>query len=68
MFTPDTGYDPITPSTSHLLAEIGIDADAVREAIADDRMRRCPDREVLSGDVRADAVADNQSQRVAREG
>ena len=33
MFALDTGCDPITPSTSHLLAEIGIDADAVHEAI-----------------------------------
>ena len=66
MFAPD--YDPITPSTSHLLAEIGIDADAVREAIADDHARRCPGHEVRSDDVRADAVAKNRSWREAREG
>ena len=66
MFAPD--YDPITPSTSHLLAEIGIDANAVREAIADDQSRQCPDREVLSDDVGADAVAENRSWREAGEG
>ena len=58
MFTPDTDYDLILPATSHLLAEIGIDAAAVREAIADDQVRHCPDRE----------VAENQSWREAGEG
>ena len=66
MFAPD--YDPIIPSTSHLLAEIGIDADAVREVIADDQSRHCPGREVRSDDVRADAVAENRSWREAGEG
>ncbi len=66
MFAPD--YDPITPSTSHLLAEIGIDADAVREVIADDQARRCPGHEVLSDATSADAVAENRSWREAREG
>ncbi len=63
MFAPDTDYDLILPTTSHLLAEIGIDADAVRETIADDQVRHCPDRE-----VRSDAVAENRSWREAREG
>ncbi len=58
MFAPDTDYDPITPSTSHLLAEIGIDIDAVRETIADDLARRCPNHE----------VAETGSWREAREG
>ncbi len=66
MFAPD--YDPITPSTSRLLAEIGIDADAVRESIADDQARHCPGREVLSDATSADAVAENRSWREAREG
>ena len=57
MFAPDTGYDPIAPSTGHLLAEIGIDIDAVRETLADDLARRCPDAE----------VPENGSWRVARE-
>ena len=54
MFAPDTDYDPIAPATRHLLAEIGIDLDAVRETIADDLVRRCPDREVLVHAVPAD--------------
>ena len=61
MFAPD--YDPITPSTSHLLTEIGIDLEAVREMLADDLARRCPDREALSH-----AVAETRSWREAREG
>ena len=55
MFAPDTDYDPIAPATGNLLAEIGIDIDAVRETIADDLARRCPGREVLSHSVPADA-------------
>lgn len=46
MFAPDTDYDPIAPATGRLLAEVGIDADAVRETLADDFARHCPDREV----------------------
>ncbi len=68
MFAPDTDYDLILPATSRLLAEIGIDADAVREAIADDQSRRCPNREVLSHAVPADAVAETASWREAGEG
>ena len=63
MFAPDTDYDPIAPATGRLLAEIGIDVSSVRESIADDCVRRCPDREVL-----ADAVAENRSWRAAGEG
>ena len=48
MFAIDTDYDPIAPS-GQLLAELGLDARAVREALADDRARRCPDREVPTG-------------------
>ena len=43
MFDPD--YDPIAPAGSDLLAELGFDPRSVREALADDRARRCPDRE-----------------------
>ena len=58
MFAPDTDYDPIAPATGRLLAEIGIDIDAVRETLADDLARHCPDREVF----------DAGSWREAREG
>ena len=46
MFDPCSDYDPITPSGCQLLAAIGLDTRAVRDALADDRARRCPDREV----------------------
>ena len=58
MFAPDTDYDPIAPSMGHRLAEIGIDADAIRETLADDLARRCPERE----------VAENGNWREAGEG
>ena len=41
----DSDYDLITPSGGELLAELGLDTRAVRDALADDRARRCPDRE-----------------------
>ena len=37
-------FDPVCPSDGLLLAEIGIDLDSVRETLADDFARRCPDR------------------------
>ena len=46
MFDLYTDFDPVTPAGSVLLAEIGIDLDAVRETLADELARRCPDREV----------------------
>jgi len=46
MFDFDSGYDVITPSGNELLAELGLDVGAVRDALADDLARRCPDREV----------------------
>ena len=61
MYAPDTDYDPIEPATGHLLAQIGIDIDAVRETIADDLARRCPDREVLADGRRPDAVPPERS-------
>jgi len=45
MFAFDTDYDPITPSGSDLLQELGLDAASVRDALAEDLARRCPDRE-----------------------
>ena len=44
LFEPDT--DPIAPAARGLLADLGLDVDSVRDALADDRTRRCPDREV----------------------
>ena len=43
MFDPysETGI----PSTSELLAEIGIDPHVVQQVIEDDRAIRCPDRD-----------------------
>ena len=55
MYAPDTDYDPIPVATGQLLAEIGIDLNAVRETVVDDLARRCPDREVLAHTVPADA-------------
>ena len=46
MFDLYSDYDPVTPSGGLLLAEIGIDLDSIRDALADDLARRCPDREV----------------------
>ena len=45
MFAFDTDYDVITPAGGELLAELGLDTASVRDALADDRARRCPDRE-----------------------
>ena len=44
MFGIDTDHDPITPSNTELLEALGLDTHAVREALADDLARRCPDR------------------------
>ena len=45
MFAFDTDYDVITPSGGELLELLGLDAASVRDALTDDRARRCPDRE-----------------------
>ena len=45
MFGFDYDHDPIAPSGGALLELLGLDARSVREALADDRARRCPDRE-----------------------
>ena len=42
MFHLDHDYDPIAPCGAELLAEFGLDARAVRDALADDLARRCP--------------------------
>ena len=57
MFDLYHDYDPVTPAGGLLLAEIGIDPDAVRQTLVDDLARRCPDRE----------VAERQSWRKAEE-
>ena len=46
MFDLYSDYDPITPSGGRLLPDLGLDTRTVRDALADDRARRCPDREV----------------------
>ena len=58
MFDLCTDFDPVTPTGGVLLAEIGIDLDSVREALADDLARRCPDRE----------IPEHRSWRKAKEG
>ena len=45
MFDSSPDYDPVTPANRDTLAEIGLDARSVRDALSDDRARRCPDRE-----------------------
>ena len=42
----DVEYDPVTPAAGKLIAELGLDARAISDALAEDRARRCPDREV----------------------
>ena len=42
MFDPDVEV----PTAAELLAELGLDTRVLREVLADDRSRRCPDREV----------------------
>ena len=44
MFGIDTDQDPITPSTTELLEELGLNVHAVRETLTEDLVRRCPDR------------------------
>ena len=41
----DSDFDVITPSHSDLLTDLGLDTRAVRDTLADDRARRCPERE-----------------------
>ncbi len=46
MFDTYSDYDPIAAGGNELLTELGLDVGAVRDALADDQARRCPDREV----------------------
>ena len=48
MFGIDTDHDPIDPSTTELLEELGLDVHAVRETLADDLVRRCPEQAVMA--------------------
>ena len=43
MFAFDTDYDPIAPAGDGLIAELGLDARSIRDTLADDRARRCPE-------------------------
>ena len=45
MFDTYSDYDPIAPASGELLAELGLDVRQVRDTLADDLARRCPDRE-----------------------
>ena len=53
---------PNPPATGQLLADLGMDADAVRETLADDLARRCPDHEVLEHIILPDAVPPGRSE------
>ena len=55
MFDLYSDYDPITPFGGRLLAEAGLDTRTVRDALADDRARHCPDREVSAHGSRREA-------------
>ena len=50
MFDFSSDYDPVTPTAGELIAEIGLDAQSVRDALVEDRARRCPDREVATSE------------------
>lgn len=65
MFDLSTDHDPLTSNACRLLADIGADPAAVRETLAEDFVRRCPDREVLADAVLSDAVPDFPSERDA---
>ena len=65
MFDLSADHDPIAPDACRLLAEIGADPAAVRETLAEDFARRCPDREVPADAVLPDAVPGVPSERDA---
>ena len=48
MFDTYSDYDPVAPAADALLAELGIDARHVRDALADDMSRRCPEHGAAS--------------------
>ena len=41
----DSDFDPVTPTAGELLADLDLDVHSIRDTLADDRARRCPDRE-----------------------
>lgn len=47
LFEPDT--DPIAPAAFDLLTDLGLNLASVRDALDDDRTRRCPDRDPMPG-------------------
>ena len=47
MYVFDSDADPIAPSALDLLTDLGLDVRGVRDALTDDRTRRCPGRESL---------------------
>ena len=64
----DTDIDLDAPTGADLLAEFGIHPAAVREAIEDDRARRCPDRDpMMLGHQRAAFGTDARQERTLRE-
>ena len=50
MFDFDIDHDLLTPVGGSLLAALGLDPRSVRDSLADDLARRCPDREVRPGE------------------
>ena len=50
MFDFDIDHDLLTPAGGRLLAALGLDPRSVRDSLADDLARRCPDREVRTGE------------------
>jgi len=66
MFDLSTDHDPITPDACRLLAEIGADPAAVRETLAEDFIRRCPDREVLADGGSADGPSPDAFPEIRR--
>ena len=41
----DSDFDPVTPAGGDLLQQLGLDLRAVRDSLAEDLTRRCPDRD-----------------------
>ena len=41
----DSDFDPVTPAGGDLLQQLGLDLRAVRDSLAEDLARRCPDQE-----------------------
>ena len=50
MFDFSSDYDPIAPTAGELLSELGLDTASVRDALVEDRARRCPDHEVATSE------------------